>query len=151
MDPTTLTTITAAFGAAKTGIEAVRAALAKGKVSRETLTLVDGLQARIFELQEIAFRLHEEKVQAIKAKEEALEENAQLRKDVRQKEEGATDRDNYQRRKFGSAAVVVRKDEPDTYLCATCFERGDKVYLSPLPSAMRMIGTYQCKKCKGTV
>jgi hypothetical protein len=141
MDAEVLTTIAGVATATKTTIEAVRAALAKSKANQETLALVADLQARILQLQEIAFRLHQEKAQA-------FEENAKLRADIRRKEEGATDRENYERRNVRNSAVVVRKDEPDSYLCATCFEAGRKVYLSKLP----FTGVkYRCPTCRGVL
>lgn len=87
--------------------------------------LVTDFNARLLALQEIAFRLHQEKAHA-------LEENAQLRAQIRQKEEGAADRECYELRKIGSSVAIVRKDDPDTYLCATCYEAGRKVYLTKL-------------------
>ena len=157
MDPATIATITGLAGAAKATIDTVRAVLEKAKgrnaekATREALGLVDGLQARVFELQEIAFRLHQEKVQALKEKQEALEENTQLRKQIRAKEEGATDRERYELRRVGKSTVRVAKDDPDTYLCATCFEAGTKVYLTETSRDFRAEGTHYCPTCMGFV
>ncbi|HVT61027.1 MAG TPA: hypothetical protein VHR45_21875 [Thermoanaerobaculia bacterium] len=149
MDPETLATITGLAGAAKASIEAIRAALGtrgrgSGKPAKETLGLIDDLQARILQLQEIALRLSRELAQA-------QEENTQLREQVRQKEERAADRERYEQRRVGQSVVVVAKENPEVYLCATCFEAGAKVYLTKLPRLARNVGTHSCPRCKGIV
>jgi len=150
MDAETLTTITALAGAAKPAFEAIRAALSgakgreAGKATPEALRLVDDLQARIFQLQEIAFRLHREKA-------EAIEENAKLREQIRRKEEGAADRERYETRYLCQSPVKVAKEEPNAFLCATCFEADQKVYLSKVPADMSDIATHYCPKCNGIV
>lgn len=153
MDAETLATITTLAGAAKTTIEAIRAALSgsKGREAKasDALGLIADLQSRVLALQEIAFRLHQEKMQAVQEKNAALEENGKLREQVRQKEERAANRERYERRRLGQSVVVVLPEEPEVYLCATCFEAGEKVYLSRVPRELQDMGTHRCQKCKG--
>ena len=143
MDPATAATIASLAGAAKTGFDAVRSVLEKAKgrgaekAAKEALGLVSDLQTRLLQLQEVAFRLQEE--------------NAQLRAQVRQKEEGAADRERYERRRIGSSVVVVAKDDPDIPLCATCFEAGQKVFLTKLADGFDAMGTHFCPKCQGVI
>lgn len=150
MDPVTLATITGVAGAAKATIETVLAVLSKGKgrdaekATKEASALIVDLQTRLLQLQEMAFRLHQEKVQA-------LEENASLRAQIRQKEEGAADRERYEMRRVSQSVVMVPKDDPTIYLCATCFEAGKKVYLTKLDPDFQDMGTHLCPKCKGIV
>jgi hypothetical protein len=153
MDPTTLATITGLAGAAKTSIEAIRAALGArgGGAWKKLAPVIMDLQTRVLELQEIAFRLGRELAQAHKENVQAQEENARLREQVRQEHERAADRECYERRRIGESVVVVRKDDPQTYLCATCFEADARVYLTKLPSSDRDVGTHYCHKCQGIV
>ena len=150
MDAEILTTITGVAGATKATIEAIRAALTAGKgravgaAAQEALGLVGELQTRILQLQEIAFRLHQEKAQA-------LEESAQLRAQIRQKEEGAADRERYEMHRVRQSVVMVPKNDPTIYLCATCFEAGQKVYLTKLDPDFQDVGTHLCPKCQGIV
>lgn len=144
MDAEILTTITGMAGATKATIEAVRAVLTKTKGNREAeqavreaLSLADGLQARLLQLQDIAFKLQEE--------------NAQLRTQIRQKEEGAADRERYETRYLGQSPVKVSTEDPNAYLCATCFEDGKKVYLSKAPDSVSDVATHYCPKCQGIV
>jgi predicted RNA-binding Zn-ribbon protein involved in translation (DUF1610 family) len=115
MDAEILATITSFASATKTTIEAIRAALAKTKANSETLALVSELQSRLLQLQEIALSLHQEKAQAI-------EENAQLRAEIRRNEEGAAERQKYQSKEVGCSRLLSREDQPGTYYCPTCFE-----------------------------
>lgn len=150
MDPVTIAAISAAASATKSTIDALSAILSriKGrdaeKAAPEAQLLIADLNTRLLALQEIAFRLHQEKA-------EALEENAKLRAEIRQKEEGAADREHYELRKVGSSVVVVHKSDPNTYLCATCYEAGRKVYLTKLSRSFRGMGTHLCPQCRGVV
>jgi hypothetical protein len=142
VDAEIFTTVAGVAGAIKATIETARAVLAKGtgraaeSATHEALRLIGELQTRILQLQEIAFHLQEE--------------NNHLREQVRQHEEWATDRGRYERHHVGGSMVVVAKEDPKTYLCATCFEDGKKVYLSKKPNLLGSIGTHYCSKC-GTV
>lgn len=143
MDPATVATITGLTGAVKTTVETVRLVLEKAKGreaekgAKEALGLVSELQTRILQLQEVAFRLQED--------------NAQLRAQIRQKEEGAADRERYETRYLGSSPVKVSKEDPGAYLCFTCFEAGQKVALSKLPADMSDVASHYCPKCEGLV
>jgi chromosome segregation ATPase len=142
MDADLLTTITGLAGAAKTSIEAIRAALGtKGRGAEKALAPIADLQARVFELQEVALRLQRELA-------EAQEENAKLRTQIRQKEEGAAERQNYQRKQIGQSTVLARDDEPGTYYCTTCqATHGRYVPLQPMPRNFRSMGSHRCTVC----
>jgi chromosome segregation ATPase len=145
MDAELLAAITGLAGAAKTSIEAVRAALGtKGRGAEKALAPIADLQARVFELQEIALRLQRELAQA-------QEENAKLRAQIRQHEERAADRERYELRYLNGSPVMVDKEHPEAPLCAMCFEADAKVYLTKLPSDDSDVGTHYCPKCQGIV
>ncbi|MFY9819883.1 MAG: hypothetical protein WAM82_00770 [Thermoanaerobaculia bacterium] len=143
MEPGTVAAITAAFAAAKTGLGTVRELLAKGKGAREALRLVDDLQARVFELQEIAFRLHQEKA-------EAIEKNGQLREEIRRKEEGAADRKKYYLKKVGQATVLACDETPDIYYCPNCFRlHGKALPVQPHSQHIQVMhASHWCPNCK---
>lgn len=138
-------TLTAIGGAVKSLAEAVsaarKAAPAKRAPTDEFLVkvndLVLGLQSRLIELQGAILQLQAE--------------NGQLREQVRQQEARALDREGYERRQLGEATVYVPKDSPKTLLCATCFERGTKSYLSKLSAALRKAGSHMCPTCKAVL
>lgn len=100
-----------------------------GEVQDLALTL----QSRLLELQAQALSLQSE--------------NADLRAQIRQQEERALEREKYERRRIGSATVVVPKDDPETFLCASCYTAGRLVYLDALGAPFRSIGTHRCPSC----
>ena len=63
------------------------------------------------------------------------DENVGLRRQIREHEERAADRQNYVRKQVGSATVWIRQVAPDTYYCPNCFAQGKIVQLSQLPSS----------------
>ncbi|HXO22174.1 MAG TPA: hypothetical protein VOA87_19835 [Thermoanaerobaculia bacterium] len=143
MDTEILTTATGLMSAIKATLEVARTVLAKGKgrtaekAAEEALGLIVELQTGILQLQEKVFGLQEE--------------NSQLRAQVRQHQKGTADRERYELRNVGQSVVVVAKENPDVYLCATCFEAGAKVYLSKLGHSFRGMGTHSCPKCRGII
>ncbi|HTG32578.1 MAG TPA: hypothetical protein VLB76_06565 [Thermoanaerobaculia bacterium] len=141
MDPLTLATITGVTSAAKTTLDAILAVLSKGKgrdaekAAKEALGLVSDLQARLLQFQEIALRLQEE--------------NAQLRAEIRQKEEGATERKQYERKTVGRSVVLVREDEPGNFYCPTCMEvKKHAIPLQPHPMRSGSFGSHFCSQCE---
>ena len=134
-------TLTAIGGTVKSLAEAVsaarKAAPAKRTPTDEFLVkvndLVLGLQSRLIELQGAILQLQAE--------------NGQLREQVREHEARALDREGYERRQLGEATVYVPKDSPKTFLCPTCFDRGQKSYLSRLPRKAREAGSHCCTVC----
>ena|ERR1700709_268913 len=150
MDPATIATIAGLTGAAKTTVETVRLILEKAKgrdaekAAKEALGLVMELNTRLLQLQEIAFRLHEEKAQAV-------EENTQLRKEIRHKEEWVAEGKKYKGKKVGHSLFLVHEDDPDLFYCPTCF-RTKQALITVQPYSGRYapigsIGGYQCNSC----
>lgn len=139
-------------GTVKTIADAISSLRGQGKDKEaekrlsDTLDLVMDLRSRVFDLQEKALSL-QQKLADLQG------ENMQLREQIRAKEEGSADRENYERCNVGKSVVVVRKDNPNMYLCATCFEKGDKVYLSKQPDISRRITgiSHTCPKCSSLV
>jgi len=149
MDPVTLAAISAAAGATKSTVDALSSILSKAKgrdaekAAREALLLVADLNTRLLALQEVTLRLHQEKAQA-------LEENAKLRAEIRQKEEGMTERQKYQRKMVKRSIVLVREDEPDYFYCPTCFEtKKQTIPLQPHPMGRSSsFGSHFCSQCR---
>ncbi len=149
MDPVTVATISGIAGAMKATIDAALAILSKvkgrdaEKAAKDALALVSELNTRLLQLQEIAFRLHREKA-------EAVEENAQLRAEIRQEKERTADRQLYQRQQVGKSWVLVRADQPGTYFCEVCLEsKGQGIPLTELTREFNFAGTHKCPSCKG--
>lgn len=135
-----LGTLTTAANSVKAVVEAIKAALDKAK-GKEAL-------AKLIDAQKLALSVQSS---LIEAKEQALalqEENRQLRVQLRQYEKAAQVRENYEHRKVGDTAVVVGKDDPETYLCATCFDQGFNAYLIP---GNYFGGTHLCPICQVVV
>src|SRR5215467_5351611 len=110
----------------KTILETIKSARSKSKNSEVEKSLSEALE-QIFSLQTGMIDL-QAKILALQ------EENSRLTKKVREEEERAADRERYEIRQLGQSTVVVDKQNPKTYLCATCFEAGEKTYLTALPS-----------------
>jgi prophage DNA circulation protein len=135
-----LNTITAAASSMKSVVEAIKTARTKAKGNKEAM-------AALLEAQELALSLQ---ASLFAAKEQAFalqEENRELRTKVRQYEERAIDQEKYEPRKVGQATVMVLKDSPDTFLCATCFANGKLSYLEPQSSVLTILGTHHCSGC----
>jgi len=104
-------------------------------------------KAAIGELQDLALTL-QSRLLELQAQALSLQsENADLREQIRQQEKRALEREKYERRRIGSATVVVPKDDPETYLCASCYAAGRLVYLDALSESFRGIGTHRCPSC----
>jgi hypothetical protein len=77
-------------------------------------------------------------------------QEAELRADIGRKDEWASERRKYQKKKMGDAVVLVREDEPGTFYCPTCFETRDK----PIPLQGHPMGiavaSHYCSTCKTT-
>lgn len=99
--------------------------------------LILSLRQSILELQERVLRLQAE--------------NSNLEEQLRQHQAAKLDRSQYKRTKLGESVVIVPTEDPQAYMCATCFEAGVKVYLTKLPPEFDGVATHACQKCKSLV
>jgi TolA-binding protein len=137
-----LTTISGMAGATKAVAEAVRAVKAKVKGNAEAEKAVSEAFDQVLSLQDRMIDL-QEKILRLQA------ENAGLREQIRSEEKRAAERQKYKKKKVGQAVVLVTEEEPDTYLCPTCFEtRGRAIPIQAHPSRTGTFGTHFCSTCE---
>jgi hypothetical protein len=145
MDPTTAGGVVTAIGSmaatTKTIIETIKAARAKAKNAEVETTLSNALE-QIFSLQAGMIDL-QAKVLSLQ------EENSQYREKIRQEEERAKDRRQYQRKQVGSSVVLIREEEPDVYYCPACFEsKKQAIPLQRQRPPFNYFGSHECPSCK---
>lgn len=158
MEPATVATIGAIAKAASKALEAINSARKKASTDPETEEALDqahelviSLRQSILGLQDDVLRLQGDVLRLQEENGSLREQASELREKIREKETRTLDREQYERRKVGGATVVVPKDDPETFLCATCFEAEKKVYLNKLSPTFQSFGTHRCPKCDSVV
>jgi len=102
--------------------------------------------------------LQEKILAAQEAQSALLERVRELEEKVRSLETWETEKQRYELKQFGSAVAYVLKaeaqgTEPSHQLCANCFARGKKSFLTKVPSniASQSLGmgtVYRCAECR---
>lgn len=115
MDATeVLTLIGSAVGLSNQLADTVGEAKARSGKQAEKMAQVQqlaiSLRSELLQIQEVALRLQAE--------------NAELRAQIRQNGERATEREQYETRQIGQDAAVVRKGESAPLYCPNCFDAG---------------------------
>lgn len=145
MDPVTVGGVVTVIGSmtttTKTIMEIVKTARSKSKnpeVERslsEALEQIFSLQAGMIDLQTKILNLQEE--------------NSQLRDKIRQEEERAKDREQYERKEIRGSVVLVRAEEPNNYYCQSCFQTKKRaILLQKMAGVFSIIGSHVCPGCK---
>lgn len=153
-----LSALGGAASTTKTILDTIRAAKASIKngdmQARLESALAEGnaLQTRLFEIQEKVASLNRTIIHLESENAQLTRKETDLREEIRRKEEGASERQKYQRKAIGKSVVMVRDDEPQQYFCPTCFEKtgGKGIPIQPYPPiVVQSIGfTHHCASCK---
>jgi predicted nuclease with TOPRIM domain len=142
MEPVTVAaTIGTLAGTASKVLDLVKSARDRSAKDPKTRAELDKAQDLILSLRQTILDL-QERVLRLQT------ENSNLEEQLRQHQATKLDRSQYKRTKLGESVVVVPAEDPEVYMCPTCFEAGQKTYLSKLPRAAQDVATHLCPKCK---
>jgi hypothetical protein len=141
-----LATVGGMAGATKAVAEAVKALKGKVKGNAEAERAVSGALEQVLSLRTTALDL-QEKVFGLQQELAALQsENIKLRAEISAEKKRTADLQQFQRKKVGSAVVMVRAGESDIYYCPTCHEKNGLAL--PLQQIDRGEHSHMCFTCR---
>ena len=126
------------------------------KIGRVSRLLSNAIELSQADVREQLLALNEEILEMREMVLALKSENVDLKDRLLKADNFEREKERYQLHKLETGSLVYilrepfRESEPPHYLCATCFERGEKSYLQPAKQDFR-VDTYTCQTCGATV
>ena len=134
------------------GIQALKTALNLAKEAKD-LTDTTAIRGKIIEMQSLIMEAQVSAIDAREAHSAQVETIRELKETIRGFENWDAEKARYELKPIGSGSVAymlkpeMRGSQPPHWLCANCYEKGQKAFLQRVPSSGAFGIIFECAAC----